>query len=318
MKKKPDAPLRRRRRPVAAIAAAACGTALSALSLPSRADVPAMLDPNLQVTTVLNSGITQPIGIVFLGSVNDYLVLEKASGQIKRVIGGVLQPTPVLDLAVNSNSERGLLSMVLHPNFPGTPFVYVRWTESTTGADSTAVAQVPLLGNRVDRFIWNGVYVHPGHQPHQPARAPDRQRPRARATPARTTPTRTATTTAASCASGPTASCMCSWATWAGAAGCRTCANGPFLTAPLRRRHVRRPGTRQRPPHRRDPAPQRGRHDAGRQPVLRGRRGDGRRGWRQHPEGLFVRAPQRLRHGVRPAFRARCGKPRTPTTPTAS
>ena len=67
MKKKPDAPLRRRRRPVAAIAAAACGTALSALSLPSLADVPAMLDPNLQVTTVLSSGLTQPIGIVFLG-----------------------------------------------------------------------------------------------------------------------------------------------------------------------------------------------------------------------------------------------------------
>ena len=63
-------------------------------------------------------------------SLNDYLVLEKASGQIKRVINGVIQPTPVLDLVVNSNSERGLLSMVLHPNFPATPFAYVRWTEN--------------------------------------------------------------------------------------------------------------------------------------------------------------------------------------------
>ena len=49
----------------------------------------------------------------------------------------------MLDLAVNSNSERGLLSMALHPNFPATPFVYVRWTESSTGADSTGVAEVP-------------------------------------------------------------------------------------------------------------------------------------------------------------------------------
>src|SRR5437868_11173166 len=114
-----------------------------------------MLDPNLQVTVELNAGITQPIGIVFL-SLNDYLVLEKASGQIKRVINGVIQPTPVLDLVVNSNSERGLLSMVLHPNFPATPFAYVRWTESSTGADSTAVTDVPLTGNRVDRFIWDG------------------------------------------------------------------------------------------------------------------------------------------------------------------
>jgi len=157
MMKKPDAPSRRRRRSAVALAAAACAATLSALSLPSRADVPALLDPNLQVTTVINAGLNQPIGIVFLGSVNDYLVLEKASGQIKRVIGGVLQTAPVLDLAVNSNSERGLLSMALHPNFPGTPYAYIRWTESSTGADSTDVTAVPLLGNRLDRFIWNGV-----------------------------------------------------------------------------------------------------------------------------------------------------------------
>ncbi len=114
-----------------------------------------ILDPNLQVTTFLNAGITQPIGIVFLDA-NDYLVLEKASGQVKRVINGVIQPAPVLDLAVNSNSERGLLSLALHPNFPATPYVYVRWTQSSTGADSTVVSEVPVLGNRVDRFIWNG------------------------------------------------------------------------------------------------------------------------------------------------------------------
>ena len=148
---------RRGRRIGSAIAAAACGTALSALSLPALADVPAMLDPNLQVAPLLETGLSQPIGIVFLGSVNDYLVLEKASGQIKRVVGGVLQTAPVLDLAVNSNSERGLLSMALHPNFPGTPYAYIRWTESSTGADSAAVAEVPLLGNRLDRFLWNGV-----------------------------------------------------------------------------------------------------------------------------------------------------------------
>src|SRR5262245_3977687 len=94
-----------------------------------------LLDPNLKVSIVLNSGITQPIGIVFLGQ-NDFLILEKASGQVKRVIGGAIQATPVLDLAVNSNSERGLLSLVLHPHFPSTPFVYVRWTQSSTGADS--------------------------------------------------------------------------------------------------------------------------------------------------------------------------------------
>jgi aldose sugar dehydrogenase len=134
-----------------AICVSACG-GVGADSIPLT-----VLDPNLQATTVLNSGLNQPIGIVFLGpSPNDFFVLEKASGQVKRVINGVIQPTPVLDLAVNSASERGLLSMVLHPNFPTVPEVFIRWTESSTGADTTATANVPLLGNRVDRFVWNG------------------------------------------------------------------------------------------------------------------------------------------------------------------
>ena len=124
----------------------------------ARADTfaPVMLDPDLEVTTIHNIGISQPMGIVFLNGTSDYLILEKASGQLKRVIGGVIQPTPVLDLPVNSNSERGLLSVALHPGFPIQPWVYVRWTESNTGADSTGVSSVALLGNRVDRYFWNG------------------------------------------------------------------------------------------------------------------------------------------------------------------
>jgi glucose/arabinose dehydrogenase len=105
-------------------ACALSGTGMLADTTPLK-----ILDPTLQVTTVLNSGITQPIGIVFLAE-NDFLVLEKASGQVKRVINGALQATPVLDLAVNSASERGLLSMALDPNFPATPHVYIRWTQS--------------------------------------------------------------------------------------------------------------------------------------------------------------------------------------------
>ena len=113
-----------------------------------------MLDTNLEATVFL-TGLSQPMGVVFLGT-NDMLVLEKASGLVRRVIGGVIQPTPALYLPVNSNSERGLLSLALHPNFPATPQVFIRWTESSTGTNSTVALEVPLLGNRVDRYIWNG------------------------------------------------------------------------------------------------------------------------------------------------------------------
>ena len=139
----------RRGRLALAAAALSLSTAVQADTTPL-----VMVDPNLEVSTVL-TGLSQPIGIVFLGT-NDYLVLEKATGQVKRVTNGVLQQTPVLDLAVNSASERGLLSMVLHPNFPADPRVFIYWTESITGSDSTLVSNVPLLGNRVDRFVWNG------------------------------------------------------------------------------------------------------------------------------------------------------------------
>jgi len=100
------------------------------------------------------SGLNQPMGVVFL-NLETALVPEKASGQIRLVIGGVIQSTPALDLAVNSASERGLLCVVLHPRFPITPYVYVRWTESSTGSDSTVLSEVALLGNRVDRFVWD-------------------------------------------------------------------------------------------------------------------------------------------------------------------
>ena len=113
-----------------------------------------MLDPNLQAAPLI-SGLAQPIGIVFLGP-NDFFVLEKASGLVKRVINGVVQATPALDLAVNSSSERGLLSLVLDPAFPVVPNVYIRWTQSSTGADSAITSEVPLLGNRVDRYTWDG------------------------------------------------------------------------------------------------------------------------------------------------------------------
>ena len=82
------------------------------------------------------------------------LVLEKASGRVIRAQGNTL--TTVLDLAVNNFSERGLLGIALHPAFPSTPQVFLYWTESTTGSDTAVAAETPVLGNRIDSFVWNG------------------------------------------------------------------------------------------------------------------------------------------------------------------
>lgn len=126
-------------------------TALTTVT--TQANGPSMLDPNLSVKTLV-TGLSQPTMMAFIGA-NDFLVLEKDTGRVRLVTNGVLQAA-ALDLAVNSASERGLLGIALHPNFNINRFVYLYWTESSTGVDSTNLADVPLLGNRVDRYVWNG------------------------------------------------------------------------------------------------------------------------------------------------------------------
>jgi glucose/arabinose dehydrogenase len=118
-----------------------------------QAVAPSMSAPSLGVRTVV-SGLDQPTSLAFIGA-DDFLVLERATGRVVRVKNGV-KLGPVLDLAVNSASERGLLGIALHPGFASNGFAYLFWTESSTGADTTAVDAVPLLGNRVDRLVWNG------------------------------------------------------------------------------------------------------------------------------------------------------------------
>ncbi|MBA3242112.1 MAG: PQQ-dependent sugar dehydrogenase, partial [Acidobacteria bacterium] len=114
---------------------------------------PSMTVSNLGVRKVA-SGLDTPTSMAFIGA-NDFLVLEKQTGRVVRITNGQNKGA-VLDLAVNNASERGLLGIALHPNFASNGFVYLFWSESTTGADTSAVEEIPTLGNRVDRFHWNG------------------------------------------------------------------------------------------------------------------------------------------------------------------
>jgi glucose/arabinose dehydrogenase len=57
---------------------------------------------------------------------------------------------------VNSASERGLLGIALHPRFRINRYVYLFWSESRTGADTTTLDGVRLAANRIDRFEWTG------------------------------------------------------------------------------------------------------------------------------------------------------------------
>ncbi|HET6597445.1 MAG TPA: PQQ-dependent sugar dehydrogenase [Anaerolineales bacterium] len=140
-------------------------------------EMPEMLDPRLDVRPVV-TGLDNPITMAFLGP-DEFLVLEKNTGQVKHVMNGEVQGT-VLDLAVNFASERGLLGIALSPDFPTDPGVYLYWsciappppeddpffpTQDACNdtpelgpdvADTDDILATPLLGNRVDRFSWDG------------------------------------------------------------------------------------------------------------------------------------------------------------------
>ncbi|HEX6270135.1 MAG TPA: PQQ-dependent sugar dehydrogenase [Anaerolineales bacterium] len=136
---------------------------------------PVMLHPRLGVRPVVTDLVT-PISLAFL-NFDEFFVLEKNTGKVQHFVDGVFHHTP-LDLAVNNASERGLLGITLDPDFATNDFVYLYWsciappppaedpffptqTECADtpelGEDSEDVLAVPLLGNRVDRFVWDGV-----------------------------------------------------------------------------------------------------------------------------------------------------------------
>ena len=135
---------------------------------------PEMLHPRLGVHPVV-TGLNLPTTMAFL-SPSEILVLEKNTGIVQYVLNGAIDHA-ALDLAVNNSSERGLLGIALDPDFANNNFVYLYWsciappppaekpfvptqTECAEtpelGADNANILAVPLLGNRVDRFLWDG------------------------------------------------------------------------------------------------------------------------------------------------------------------
>src|SRR3972149_5074447 len=109
--------------------------------------VPTARDPSLPVPQ-LGARLNPPTTMAFIGA-GDILVLQKNNGQVRRVLNGVLQGSPVLDLDVSNDSERGLLGIALHPNFSANHLVYLYFTESSTDGGSPPF-------NRVGRYTWDG------------------------------------------------------------------------------------------------------------------------------------------------------------------
>lgn len=99
--------------------------------------------PIIDNTVIVSSGLSIPTSLAFLGP-NDFLVLERDSGKIKRVQlpGPVI--TTVLQFDVVSRINGGLMSIVLHPDFNQVGYVYFLFSAPYES------------GNYVTRYYWDG------------------------------------------------------------------------------------------------------------------------------------------------------------------
>ena len=102
---------------------------------------PQISDPQLKVDIVAK-GLTSPTTMAFLNG-TDILVLEK-DGNVRRVINGILQEKPVLQVKVQTESERGLLGIAANGK---EVFLYV--TERSALGDS--------IRNKIYKYHWNGM-----------------------------------------------------------------------------------------------------------------------------------------------------------------
>ena len=142
-------------------AASASASDPEATSSQAAAEGPRMTDESLGVEVAVG-GLTEPTAMAFIGE-DEFFVTEKSTGEVHRATEGDLGE-PVLDLAVNFFDERGLLGIAVHPEFRTNAFVYLYWTASgegegeggLLGPDTDEEFAVPELGNRVDRFVWDG------------------------------------------------------------------------------------------------------------------------------------------------------------------
>jgi glucose/arabinose dehydrogenase/plastocyanin len=142
-------------------AAASTPPEASAPESEAPASGPRMTDEALGVEMAVD-GLTEPTGLAFIGP-DEFFVTEKSTGEV-HLVRDAEAGEPVLDLAVNFFDERGLLGIAVHPEFDSNGYVYLYWTSSgegegeggLLGADTDEEFAVPELGNRVERFVWDG------------------------------------------------------------------------------------------------------------------------------------------------------------------
>jgi len=103
------------------------------LGLVSAANAGIPVPPELELLPVA-SGLSTPVVVTNAGDGTNRLFIVEKVGRIRIVENGALLATPFLDIdpIVNSGgNEQGLLGLAFHPNYTGTGYFYVNYTDSS-------------------------------------------------------------------------------------------------------------------------------------------------------------------------------------------
>ena len=115
---------------------------------------PSVNDSSLTVEQV-TGGLISPTTMAFLDE-DTILVLEKDNGRVRAIENGMLQPEPLLDVAVANDGERGLLGAAVSRENESTTYVFLYFTESGGGVDGDDRQNVSPAGNRLYRYELQG------------------------------------------------------------------------------------------------------------------------------------------------------------------
>ncbi|MEK6861048.1 MAG: PQQ-dependent sugar dehydrogenase [Nanoarchaeota archaeon] len=81
----------------------------------------------------ITGGLQDPLYVTHDGTGNGILYTVQQNGIIKKVINGVIQSVPFLDIGgqicYSSGGETGLLGLAFHPNFASNGFLYIYYTD---------------------------------------------------------------------------------------------------------------------------------------------------------------------------------------------
>lgn len=93
----------------------------------------------------LTRGLEHPWGLAFLPG-GDMLVTERP-GRLRRIAGGVLEPTPIAGApAVHAEGIAGLMDVAIHPDFAVNRLVYLTYSKPRPAGPTVALARARLVG----------------------------------------------------------------------------------------------------------------------------------------------------------------------------